>query len=49
LRPPAPINNEYHISRTSRSPSAATGSVPAAEYREWPFQGFLNGRRSRAT
>jgi hypothetical protein len=38
--PQAPINNEHHPSRTSRSSSAATESVPVAEYQEWPFQGF---------
>jgi hypothetical protein len=36
------LNDEQHrISRTSRSPSTLTESVPIAEYQEWPFQGFL--------
>jgi hypothetical protein len=32
-------------SQTSRSPSAAAEAVPAAEYQEWPFQGFLKRTR----
>jgi len=36
-----PVDDEHHISRTSRSPSAPTESVPIAEYQEWPFHGFL--------
>jgi hypothetical protein len=39
--PPTPVDDEHHISRTPRSPSAPTESVPIAEYQEWPFQGFL--------
>ncbi|TVY87442.1 hypothetical protein LAWI1_G006801, partial [Lachnellula willkommii] len=36
------INDEQHrVSRTSRSPSAATEALPVAEYQEWLFQGFL--------
>jgi hypothetical protein len=34
-------NSHHHALRTSRSPSAATETVPFAEYREWPLQGFL--------
>lgn len=30
-----------HASRSSRSPSAAAEAALAAEYQEWPFQGFL--------
>jgi hypothetical protein len=36
------VDKSYdHASRTSRSPSAALEAVLAAEYQEWPFQGFL--------
>jgi hypothetical protein len=35
-----------HASRTSRSPSAASEAAPAAEYQEWPFQGFLKRIRT---
>jgi hypothetical protein len=38
-------NNHQHASRTSRSPSVASEAVPVAEYREWPFQGFLKRTR----
>jgi hypothetical protein len=34
-------DEQHYASRTSRSPSAATGAVPVAEYQEWPFHGFL--------
>ena len=40
------INNEqHHASRTSQSPSTTTEAVPAAEYQEWPFQGFFKRTR----
>jgi hypothetical protein len=40
--PPTPSDDEqHHISRASRTPSAPIESVPIAEYQEWPFQGFL--------
>ena len=40
--PPTLVDGEHHYaSQTSRSPSAATEAVPVAEYKEWPFQGFL--------
>ncbi len=35
------VEEQHCASRTSRSPSAAAEAVPAAEYQEWPFQGFL--------
>jgi hypothetical protein len=35
------VEEQHCTSRTSRSPSAALEAVPAAEYQEWPFQGFL--------
>jgi hypothetical protein len=35
------VEEQHCASRTSRSPSAAAETVPAAEYQEWPFQGFL--------
>ena len=35
------IDEQHCASRGSRSPSAASEAVPAAEYQEWPFQGFL--------
>ena len=35
------IEEQHYTSRTSRSPSAAAEAVPAAEYQEWPFQGYL--------
>jgi hypothetical protein len=39
------VDNNQHASRTSRSPSVASEAVPVAEYREWPFQGFLKRTR----
>jgi len=40
------INNEqYRVSRTSRSPSAAAEALPVAKYQEWLFQGFLKRTR----
>ena len=41
----APISNDNHISRISRSPSALAEPAPLAEYQEWPFQGFLKRTR----
>jgi hypothetical protein len=45
LTPPCeltPVDNDhYHPLQTSRSPSIILESAPVAEYREWPFQGFL--------
>jgi hypothetical protein len=38
-------DEQHYASRTSRSPSAATGLTPVAEYQEWPFQGFLKRTR----
>lgn len=38
-------NSRHHISRASRSPSAASEAAPVAEYQEWPFQGFLKCTR----
>ena len=39
---PTPVDNDHHHTpRTSRSPSVRVESAPVAEYREWPFQGFL--------
>ena len=39
---PTPVDNDdHHTSPTSRSPSLTVESAPVAEYREWPFQGFL--------
>jgi hypothetical protein len=35
------VEEQHCASRTSRSPSAAAEAVPAAEYQEWSFQGFL--------
>ena len=35
------VEEQHCASRTSRSLSAASEAVPAAEYQEWPFQGFL--------
>jgi hypothetical protein len=36
------VDKSYrHVSRSSRSPSAAAEAVPVAEYQEWPRQGFL--------
>lgn len=36
------VDNEQHYTPpTSRSPSVRVESAPVAEYREWPFQGFL--------
>jgi hypothetical protein len=44
--PPTPIEYEQHSTpRPSRSPSATAKSVLAAEYEEWPFQGFLKRAR----
>jgi hypothetical protein len=40
--PSAPLDDVQHpISRMSQSPPAPIESVLIAEYREWPFQGFL--------
>jgi hypothetical protein len=37
-----PGDDEHHYTPpTSRSPSVTVESAPFAEYREWPFQGFL--------
>jgi hypothetical protein len=44
-RQPAPINNDNHTSRISRSPSPLAEPAPLAEYQEWPFQGFLKRTR----
>jgi len=44
LTPPdelAPVENDHHTLRTSRSPSITIQSAPGAEYQEWPFQGVL--------
>ncbi|KAG9233179.1 hypothetical protein BJ875DRAFT_485394 [Amylocarpus encephaloides] len=38
-------NSHQYASRTPRSPSVAPEAVPVAEYREWPFQGFLKRTR----
>jgi hypothetical protein len=39
---PSPVDDEHPcVSRLSRSPSATGNSDLAAEYQEWPFQGFL--------
>jgi hypothetical protein len=38
-------DSHQHASRASRSPSVASETVPVAEYREWPFQGFLKRTR----
>ena len=40
--PPTLINNAQHFTPpASQNSSAVMESVPAAEYREWPLQGFL--------
>jgi hypothetical protein len=40
--PSASADNDQHpMWEASRSPSATSESVRAAEYQEWPFQGFL--------
>jgi hypothetical protein len=39
------VEEQHCASRTSRSPSEAAEAVPAAEYQEWPFQGFLKSIR----
>jgi hypothetical protein len=36
---------QLHTPHPSRSPSATTESVPAAEYQEWPLRGFLKSAR----
>jgi hypothetical protein len=36
---PAPVANDRHPSRTSRSPSVTVESAPFAEYQEWPLDG----------
>jgi hypothetical protein len=42
------INDEqYHVSQTSQSPSAAAKAIPVAEYQEWSFQGFFKHSRIR--
>jgi hypothetical protein len=35
------VDNDHYTPRTSRSPSITVESALVAEYREWPFQGFL--------
>ncbi|KUJ06353.1 uncharacterized protein LY89DRAFT_743964 [Mollisia scopiformis] len=40
--PPTSINNDHHFTPpSSHSPSDTQKSASAAEYQEWPFQGFL--------
>ncbi|KAH7418908.1 hypothetical protein BKA64DRAFT_655560 [Cadophora sp. MPI-SDFR-AT-0126] len=40
--PPKSVNNDHHYAPpSSRSPSDTEESASAAEYKEWPFQGFL--------
>lgn len=39
---PIPADSEHnYISQMSRGPSVTQESVPAAEYREWPFEGRI--------
>jgi hypothetical protein len=39
---PTHVDNDYHHTlRTSQNPSVRVESAPIAEYREWPFEGFL--------
>jgi hypothetical protein len=42
--PPTSIDDE-HLSRPCQTPSATAKSVRAAEYQEWPLQGFLKRTR----
>ncbi|PVH70182.1 hypothetical protein DL98DRAFT_144627, partial [Cadophora sp. DSE1049] len=40
--PPTSVNNDHHCTPpSSRSPSDTVESASAADYQEWPFQGFL--------
>jgi hypothetical protein len=41
------VEEQHYASQTSQSPSAAAEAVPAAEYQEWPFQGYLKQIRIR--
>ena len=38
-------HKQHQASRSSRSLSPVTEALPAAEYQEWPFQGFLKRTR----
>jgi len=45
---PTLVDDDHHSTpQTSRSPSATAELAPVAEYREWPFQGFLKRTRIR--